>query len=89
MFWVRLGPLMVSQIRLASATASLSVRVAYFAKYDVGVAEGGLAQPQEAVDVPLADVPGRRVDVHREVEEVADREPGAAVRHAPAPAAAR
>ena len=44
-----------------------------------GVAEGGLAQPPEAVDVPAADVAGGRVDVDAEVEEVRDRQAGAAV----------
>ena len=43
------------------------------------VAERGLAEPEEAGDVPVPDVGGLGVDVHREVEEVADREAGAAV----------
>ena len=43
------------------------------------VAERRLAQPQEPLDVPAPDVGGRGVDVHREVEVVADRQPGAAV----------
>ena len=43
------------------------------------VAEGRLAQPQEAVDVPALDVGERGVDVDGEVEEVADRETGAPV----------
>ena len=43
------------------------------------VAEGGLAQAQEAVDVPALDVGQGGVDVDGEVEEVADRQAGAAV----------
>ena len=43
------------------------------------VAEGGLAQPQEPVDVPALDVGEGGVDVDGEVEEVADREARAAV----------
>ena len=44
-----------------------------------GVAEGRLAQPQEPLDVPLADVAGRGVDVDAEVEEVAQGQAAAAV----------
>ena len=43
------------------------------------VAERGLAQPQEPLDVPVADVAGAGVDVDAEVEEVAQRQAGAAV----------
>src|SRR6478735_7541449 len=49
----------------------------------VGVGEGGAAQAEEAVDVPPLDVLGAGVDVDREVEEVADRQAGAAVRQHP------
>src|SRR5690625_4829549 len=44
-----------------------------------GVAERRLAKPQEAVHIPLTDVAVARVDVDREVEEVADRQAGATV----------
>ncbi len=45
----------------------------------VRVAEGRLAQPQEPLDVPVADLVAARVDVHAEVEEVAQGQPAAAV----------
>ncbi len=38
------------------------------------VAKGGLAQPQEALGVPKADVLRRGIDVHGEIEEVAHRQ---------------
>ena len=36
MFWARFGPLMVSQISSACATASSGERAAYLVKYDAG-----------------------------------------------------
>ena len=79
MFCDRLGPLMVSQIRCASATASSSGERAVLGEVGVRVPERRLAQPQEALDVPVADVAGAGVDVHAEVEEVAQGQAGAAV----------
>ena len=48
------------------------------AEVGLRVAERRLAQPQETLDVPVADVGGRGVDVDREVDEVAHRDRGPA-----------
>ena len=89
MFWARLGPLMASQIRFASTTASSSVSEAYLAKYDAGSrnAVSRSRRNRRTYHRRMSAVAG--VDVDREVEEVAHREAGAAVGARAGPAAAR
>ncbi len=55
----------------------------------VRVGEGRLAQPEEPLDVPGAQLVGRGVDVDREVEVVGERPDGCCAPSAPSPAGAR
>ena len=85
----RLGPLMVSQIRSASSDGLVVGQRGVLGEVRARVAERGLAQPQEAFDVPLPDVSRPGVDVDGEVEEVAQGQSGYGRPRAPGPAAAR
>ena len=79
MFCSRLGPLMVSQISSAVEVASSRRELGVATEVRRGVGERGLAQAQEPLDVPRADVGGGGVDVDAEVEEVAERQAAATV----------
>ena len=89
MLVARFGPLIVSQSVLGLGDRLARGQLGVAGEVGARVAEGGVAQRQEAGDVPVADVGRVGVDVDGEVEEVADREPGGAVGAGAGPAAAR
>ena len=78
MFRARFGPLMVSQ-RFRPGVRPLGGELRVSGEVRTRVPEGRLAQRQESRDVPVAYVVGIGVDVDREIEEVADGQPGGAV----------
>src|SRR5699024_2313279 len=59
--------------------SSVVIQLGILAEVGFRVAERGLAQPEESVDVPTADVTRGSVDVEGEIEEVADGQPGAPI----------